>query len=81
MFLDKTIMFFEENDMVDISDANCCGQLWSEDFLQIGGEIKDCLENFFHAALPKSFGQFLFALRQYTRSKLYNTYLDHYRRG
>jgi hypothetical protein len=68
LFLDRTIMSFEENSTVDIRDAKFCGHLWREDFLQIGDEVKDCLGKFFQDALPTSFGQFLFALRHYTRS-------------
>jgi len=68
LFLDKTILPLQSDQLVYINKATFCGKLWKDDFLQIEGAVKDSLEKFYEDGLSMSFGKFFKALMEYTVS-------------
>jgi hypothetical protein len=68
IFLDKTILPLDFDELVFVKNQKFCGNWWRESFLQIGGIVKNSLEAFYDDALPRSFGKFLKSLMEYTVS-------------
>jgi len=66
LFLDKTVFPLKCDGKVDLDGSTFCGNLWKDSF-QIEGTLKTSLDKFYEDALPKSFGKFIRALRQYAR--------------
>jgi hypothetical protein len=68
IFLDKTILPLDYDELVFVKNQKFCGNWWRESFLQIGGIVKNSLEAFYDDALPRSFGKFLKALMEFSIS-------------
>jgi len=66
MFLDKSVLPSKSDREVELDGSKFCGNLWKVSF-QIEGTVKTSLDKFYEDALPKSFGKFIRALRQYAR--------------
>jgi hypothetical protein len=69
LFLDRTIFPLIQNKKIDMTSSNFCGHLWKDSFLQMEGDVKDTLEQFYNDAMPDSFGDFYYALIKQTRTK------------
>ena len=54
LFLDRTVLPSDFNNLVSINKDSFCGHLWRDTFCQLNGEVKDTLEQFFLDALPHS---------------------------
>jgi hypothetical protein len=68
IFLDKTILPLDYDELVFVKNQKFCGNWWSESFLQIGGIVKNSLKAFYDDNLPRSFGKFLKALMEFSIS-------------
>ena len=65
MFLDKTILPWDPNYSIGIKSNKFCGHLWKDSFLQMEGDVKDTLEQFYKDAkldsletLSRSYGAY-----------------------
>jgi len=70
LFLDRTLLPIEFDGTVNIKSKKFCGHLWRDTFLQMEGEVKTCLDQFYHDALPSSFGKFLKVLLELSQPSI-----------
>jgi len=68
LFLDRTMLPLEFNNKIAVKSTQFCGNLWQNDFIEMGLDVKETLDIFYQNSTPQSFGEFLFALFEHTQT-------------